>query len=140
MAVVFDVRDVIAQQPFLRGVMDEPAAAPAVQPAAEGSDPERSVLVLGKRTDLIARKPLSHCEQLRLVVLEAPESLSITARPDRAVAALTQHDDGAGQRRSARDSVAQLIPVQLSEAVRGGHPEPSPFVFERIKDDPARER
>jgi len=72
MAVVFDVRDVIAQQPFLRGVMDELAAAPAVQPAAEGSDPQRSSSVLRKRTDLIARKTFRDSEQLRLVVLEAP--------------------------------------------------------------------
>ena len=68
MAVVFDVRNVVAQQAIARRDVEELAVAQRVQPAAESADPQRAVRAFHQRSNLIARKAIGDGEEAELSV------------------------------------------------------------------------
>ena len=109
LAIILDVRNVVAQQAVASGDVEELAVAQRIQPAAESADPQRAVGAFHQRANLIARKTVGDgVEQLlSSPVIEPPQALAVGAGPQAAIARFAQHHGIVVELRSARNHDAR---------------------------------
>src|ERR1035438_10570340 len=93
-AIIFDMRNVVAQQPVFGCEMEESSIPQSVQASAKSADPKCPVRVLMKSPNLIVRKSIGYGEPHRLPVLPSPQTLPIRTGPQASILRLAERNHG----------------------------------------------